>query len=103
MRQPMGFIEENKEHKVCKLNKPICGLKQSARAWNQTINNVLLENGYYQSKIDQCLFKSVGEFSVYELVCVDDLLVISKNKKLNDDNESLLKSKFKISERYKIT
>jgi len=31
MDQPVGFIEEGKEHMVCKLKKPIYRLKQASR------------------------------------------------------------------------
>lgn len=37
MVQPEGFIKEGQEHsgQVLKLNHSICGLKQSAHAWNK--------------------------------------------------------------------
>ena len=40
---------------VCKLEKAIYGLKQSASAWNKTIRRVFLNNG----------FKSCGRINAY--------------------------------------
>ena len=36
MRQPEGFVEDGKEHLVCKLKHSLYGLKQSPRCWNHT-------------------------------------------------------------------
>jgi len=55
MEQPKGFIQEG-EHLVCKLQKPLYGLKQYPRAWNQKLN-VFLKNIEFV-KID-------ANFSVY--------------------------------------
>jgi hypothetical protein len=55
MEQPKGFTQEG-EHLVCKLQKPLYGLKQSPRAWNQKLN-VFLKNIKFV-RID-------ADFSVY--------------------------------------
>ena len=33
MKQPVGFVIQSQEHKVCKLNRSIYGLQQSSRQW----------------------------------------------------------------------
>jgi Reverse transcriptase (RNA-dependent DNA polymerase) len=77
MKQPPGFSNGSK---VYKLKKSIYGLKQSAKVWNDTLNNSLLKNGMKRSEADKCLYamNSGGEV-MYLLVHVDDILVIGKN------------------------
>ena len=55
MKQPEGFLVKEKEDLVCKLNKSIYGLKQSARVWNQKFDNTLVQNGFEKSEADPCL------------------------------------------------
>ena len=38
MNQPEGFIEDGKEHLVCKLKHSLYGLKQSPRRWNSVLD-----------------------------------------------------------------
>lgn len=44
-------IEADKDH-VCKLNKAIYGLKQSARCWFQRFDQVLVSHGFKNSSVD---------------------------------------------------
>lgn len=46
MKQPDGYADEDQPNLVCKLNKSLYGLKQSARAWNEMINELLVSNGF---------------------------------------------------------
>ena len=46
MRQPDGYIDNDKPSHVCKLKKSIYGLKQAARCWNSAIDSHLKSNGY---------------------------------------------------------
>ena len=54
MQQPEGFIEKGSEDLVCKLNKSLYGLKQSAREWYQKFHKFMLSQGYRRSEIDHC-------------------------------------------------
>ena len=47
---------------VCKLNKSIYGLKQAARSWNETVNNVLSELKFVRSEYDHCLYTTGQKF-----------------------------------------
>ena len=60
MRQPEGFIEIGNENMVCKLNKSIYGLKQSARVWNLTLDKYLLEMGFNKGEADACFYYRKG-------------------------------------------
>ncbi len=60
MRQPDGYIDEERPDYVCKLKKSIYGLKQAARCWNVAIDTFLLSNGYRKCSADPCVYmKSV--------------------------------------------
>ena len=40
MKQPEGYIDEERPNHVCRLNKSIYGLKQAARCWNSSIDTL---------------------------------------------------------------
>ena len=46
MTQPEGYVDADKPNYVCKLNKGINGLKQSAQCWNSTLDQHLKSSGY---------------------------------------------------------
>lgn len=56
MRQPPGFVSSQHPHYVCKLRKPIYGLRQASRAWHTTLNSYLLTIGFHKSDSDGSLF-----------------------------------------------
>ena len=41
---------------VYKLNKSLCGLKQSGRKWNNVLYRFLLDNQFVQSPVDNCMY-----------------------------------------------
>ena len=76
MTQPEGFVENGKEHLVCKLNKSLYGLKRASRGWFKTMDVFLKDNGYEQSMSDNCLYiKRVGEEFIVISLFWDDLLL----------------------------
>lgn len=97
MKQPPGFIVDEKEDLVCLLKRSLYGLKQSARVLNQAIHRVLIEAKCVQSQNDPCLYKlNVKSKFCYILIYVDDLLVASKHQELLVECEQILASQFKI-------
>ena len=75
MTQPEGFENQNSKNLVCKLQKSLYGLKQAARAWNEKINGVLIDNGFRRSDADSCLYVKLEEGSyTYIVIHVDDIL-----------------------------
>lgn len=98
MTQPKGFIVPDHPEYVCKLNKSIYGLKQSARCWKQTLDSFLRANGYHKSGADTCIYikserKPNGFISFVILaVYVDDIIPVSNDvDMLNAEKESLFR------------
>ena len=89
MKQPPGYEEKDKEHYVCRLNKSIYGLKQSARCWNHKLGGILQEIS------DLCLYLK-GETTniIYLVVYVDDIVVGAKDEKIINEVYDTLKKKF---------
>lgn len=68
---------------MCKLKKTIYGLKQASRQWNKTFTDCLKSFGLLPLASDSCVFtnkKSPTEDALIMCICVDDGLVIGKNK-----------------------
>ena len=64
---------------VCKLEKAIYGLKQSASAWNKTIRRDFLNNGFKSCGADQCVYvKHYWDEFVYVYLYVDDMIIAAK-------------------------
>ena len=55
MKQPEGYIDEERPNPVCRLNKSICGLKQAGRCWNYSIDTFLLCAEYRKCTADLCV------------------------------------------------
>lgn len=99
MKQPKGFLDHDKQSLVCKLNKSIYGLKQSARIWNCKINEIVTGNGFRRGVADPCLYRKVvnGEWT-YILVYVDDVIIASKSKNNIDKAKSIFSKEFKTKD-----
>ena len=104
MKQPEGFVDPNKPDYVCKLNKSIYGLKQSARCWNTTLEEYLKSADYHKSGADGCMYvKTVKEPDnhinfVILGVYVDDIVVVSNNPSMLNAEKSALCRRFKMSD-----
>lgn len=64
---------------MCKLKKGLYGLKQGSRTWNKKLSNTLLKLTFIQSK-----------------VYVDDILLITNSKQMEEEIIEKLEEKFKI-------
>lgn len=100
MSQPEGFVDPNRPDYVCKLNKSIYGLKQSARCWNVTLDQYLQSAGYRKSDADGCIYtKTVREASgriifVILGVYVDDIVPVSNDIELLNAEKAALCERF---------
>ena len=96
MEQPEGYVDVNHSEFVCKLNKSIYGLKQSARCWNNTLHSYLISSGYHRSSADSCVYVKKlnnGKFVII-VVFVDDLILVSNCA------EMLIKEKGSFCQRF---
>lgn len=99
MKQPEGYNETDKPDYVCKLLKSLYGLKQSARVWNKTIDELLKRMGLTQSNADPCLYmRKVGEKVFYVIVYVDDLIVCCMAETEFKEFLKVLQANFKITD-----
>ena len=101
MKQPEGFIDEKYPNKVCLLKKSLYGLKQSARCWNQVIDNYLKSSSYIQSDADPCIYYKCENINgkriiVIMVVYVDDTIICS------NDTATLQAEKKKLCERFEM-
>jgi len=83
IKAPKGHQMHNKG--FLKLNKPLYGLKQADREWNETLNNTLRKMGFRRLISEPCLY--IMEIESKEILCivavyVDDILLIGKEKEI---------------------
>ena len=97
MLQPDGFEDPENPDKVCRLNKAIYGLKQSARCWNSVIDSYLIENNFSRSDADNCIYYRVTDAYVI-LICVyvDDTIIASDNPNVLKEEKDKLSARFKM-------
>ena len=104
MEQPDGFIDEKHPDYVCKLNRSIYGLKQSARCWYLTLDAWLKENGFRQTGADGCIYVKTEKaadgrvnFVIYP-VFVDDFTPVSNNVAMLKREKAALCKRFKMED-----
>ena len=71
MEKPLG-VESNDNDKLCLLQKPLYGLKQSPREWNEVISNYVVSQGFAASSVDPCIYVHL-ERKVFVGIYVDDI------------------------------
>ena len=99
LKQPEGFVVKGYEDHVCKLNRSIYGLKQSARCWNYELDKKLKEMGFKQSKSDPCIYiKDTKEGYCIIAVYVDDLIVGGENEKNITHTKKTISDIFEVTD-----
>jgi histone deacetylase 1/2 len=81
MKQPPGYKDKSKPNYLCKLDRSLYGLKQALRAWYSRLCAKLQSLGFVPSKADtSLLFYRKGNYVIYMLVYVDDIIVVSSSQ-----------------------
>ncbi|KAK1694930.1 hypothetical protein QYE76_011627 [Lolium multiflorum] len=97
MRQPPGFVDSDKPDHYCKLVRSLYGLKQAPRAWHARLTSVLSSLGFSPSMADTSLFILCrNDVTVYLLVYVDDIIVLSSTSAAIPRLISQLRSEFSV-------
>ena len=79
---PKGFQRKDKRDLVLKLLKSLYGLRQAPRTFFDKLSSGLLERGFIQSNLDQCLFMKKDLICV---VYVDDTIIAGPDHKAIED------------------
>ena len=99
MVQPDGFVENGKEHLVCRLKKSIYGLKQAFRQWYLKFDQVVTSFGFKENASDQCIYlKTSGSNFIILVLYVDDILLASSCIDLLLETKQLLSSHFDMKD-----
>lgn len=99
MEVPEGISAQ--KNQVCKLQKAIYGLKQSARCWFEKFDLVLKGINFKNSEVDRCLYfldKGNIEENIYIILYVDDVVIITGNINTIKGLKIYLKQQFEMSD-----
>jgi hypothetical protein len=99
MDQPIGFVANGQERKVCKLKRSIYGLKQSSRRWYLRFHQAILLNGFTMIKEDHYVYVkwSKGSFIILSLY-VDNIFLAGNDKDMIVATKGWLSSNFEMKD-----
>ena len=96
--QPIGYEAKTRERLVCRLNKAIYGLKQSAKCWNEKLNEIMAQIGLKPFASEECIFANKNN----ELIVgayVDDLLIVSASIEMIANFKKRLSDQLQITDK----
>jgi hypothetical protein len=96
MEEPECFNVSSDGSTVCKLQKSLYGLKQSARQWNTKFKSAFLSLGLETSSADPCMFTSKDKELII-VMYVDDCIIAAKEQHRLDNAIHLLVTQFKVT------
>ena len=97
MRQPEGFIKEDRKNLVCRLKKSLYGLKQAPRQWYKKFDSFMSSHGFTRCQADHCChFKKIDNNFIILLLYVDDMLVVGSNM------QEIVNLKLKLSKQFEM-
>jgi hypothetical protein len=83
----------------CKLTKALYGLKQAPRVWYAHLSDKLQSLGFSPSKADVTLFHyKRGAITMFLLVYVDDIILVSSSSSVVTELLSSLKQDFALTD-----
>ena len=98
MVQPSGFNSSTHPKAVCRLKKPLYGLKKAPHAWHSKIMQYLHQIGFHMSKSDNSLYiRSYSESPIFIILYVDDLVIGIEHLFEIHRVKSLISDKFEIT------
>ncbi|KAI5343667.1 hypothetical protein L3X38_011543 [Prunus dulcis] len=100
VEQPQGFVKENEEIRVYKLNKALYGLKQAPRAWYDEIDSYFNRAGFKKSPSEATLYVKTSEDSGILVVSlyVDDIVYTGSCPKLLEEFKNDMMQHYEMSD-----
>ena len=99
MLQPENFISGDPKSMVCKLKKPIYGLKQASRQWYQKFHQVITSYGFEANVVDDCVYhKFSGSKYIFLVLYVDDILLATSDARLLHETKKFLTKNFEMKD-----
>jgi len=99
MEQPPGYVDQTHPNLVCRLKKPLYGLKQALKVWSNKIGQYFVTSGFQTSNADFSLYvKKTDHGIVVIVIYVDDLIITKDNDADIFDLKKLLKQKFEMKD-----
>ncbi|KFD59936.1 hypothetical protein M514_27886 [Trichuris suis] len=92
MKLPEGY--EHAVGKVARLLRPIYGLKQAGRVWNETLTAFLDKHGFQRQWSSSCVYVSSNQIII--VVYVDDILLFHSDPKEIDKVIQVMKGEYDI-------
>eukprot|EP00253_Pinus_taeda_P029821 PITA_29821 len=98
IEQPLGYEKKGQEHKVCRLKKTLCGLKQAPRAWYSRIDSYLLENGFEKCEGEPTLYiKEKDSKILIAVLYVDGVIFTGNDDYLIENFKAVMKEEFEMT------
>lgn len=89
-------LYDGEEGKVAKLLRPIYGLKQSGRNWNEELNESLMRMGFERLKSSSCTYRK-GNWTV-AVIYVDDIFIFSNELNSIEETVNAIARKYEIKD-----
>lgn len=96
MEQPEHYTVKDPKQFVCKLNRSLYGLKQSAKCWNLHLSSILSKFGFTSFACEPCMFANKDRTIIIGAY-VDDLLVAAERPQIIEKLVKRISSKLNIT------